>query len=180
MTSLFKLSTLAATTLLLAACGVFDKKEPPPPCPRVSIISEGQRVTQFRPGPGRDITDIALEAQISGFEDSCTFTDKNQIVVTTALLGLVATRGPASQGEIVGDVPFFVAVINRDQQIIAKEEFSTRFAFRQGVRTVTITEELVQRLPLNGRSSRDYEIMIGLQLTTEQLEFIRRQQRGGR
>ena len=146
----------------------------------MSIVSEGQRLTQFRSGPGRDITDIALEAQISGFESTCTFADKNQVAVVTVLLGLVATRGPASQGEVTGDVPFFVAVVNRDQQIVAKEEFSTRFGFRQGVRNVTVTEELVQRIPLNGRTTRDYEIMVGLQLTSEQLDHVRRQQRGGR
>jgi hypothetical protein len=165
---------LAAVAFLLAGCGLFGKSEKKPPCPRVSILADTAQLAKFRPGEGRDLTDVEYEAEIVGFGGNCEFTDRGSTVETVLTVRIVAARGPALAGPSV-TVPFFVAIADRNQRIIAKEVFDSPIAFAPGQRRVGVAEEVVQRIPIAaGWRSTDYEILLGLQLSAEQLDYNRR------
>lgn len=172
----WKAALAAGIALPLGACGLFDRKAPEP-CPRVAILADTASVTQFRPGAGRDLTDVTYEAEITGFKGACEYKDRGETVVVTAALQIVATRGPAGSAEAVS-LPFFVAVADRGQSILAKEVFQSRIEFKPGRRRAGVEEEMEQKIPLRGRRGTDYEILVGFQLDPGQLDYNRRK-RGG-
>jgi len=177
-----KFSSVALLAVLaagLSACGSLGMgdKEPPPPCPKVRLLADTNKLVQFRQGPGRDITDVAYEIEIVGLDAVCEFKDKNATVTVTTTLGIAASRGPASLGDIAASVSYFIAVIDSSQQVLGKEVFESRLDLPAGRRRTGVAEETSQRIPLGTRRSSEMEILVGLQLDEEHLRF-NRQRRG--
>jgi hypothetical protein len=158
---------LAGAGLLLAACGIFAPAEIRV-CPRVSLLNDAEKMTAYRDGPGRDLTDVLYEAKVLDVNWSCKYL-KNRVRVE-AVIDIVAQRGPASKGGNA-KVPFFVGIIDAGQNIIAKKTFSSEIEFRDGRRRAGVREEIEQTLFLKeGEGGGDYEIIVGLQLTEQQLK----------
>ncbi len=165
---------LAIGLLLLAGCGIFDKKAPPPACPRVGILSDAAKGTIYRAGSGRDLTDVAYEHQLLDFNGGCRYANKLDSVTIQFTLQVAATRGPAGEAAETA-VPYFVAVVDKQQRILSRERFTAKVPFTQGRRRAVVGEELEQTIPFApGRGAADVEILVGLELTPEQLETNRK------
>ena len=155
---------------LVAGCSMFSKPDPRP-CPRVSVLNEAQQVTQYRPGPGRDLTDVAYVGEIGRLKSQCHYED-NQLTVGTEVT-VLAERGPAADDPTVS-LPVFIAVTGAGQDILAKEVFDTTVEFPSGLRQGQAVGEYEQSLHLkDGETGANYEIIVGFQLTKEQLEMNR-------
>ncbi len=162
---------LAAAAILLSGCGLFDNT-PPPPCPRISILRDAERVTLFRAGAGRDVSDIEFEAEIGEIRAACEIKGK-QVAVRTQV-AIFAARGAASAGKPLA-LAFFVAITDPGGRIIAKEVFESPFEFKANQQRAGVTEEIDQAIPLAGQvQAEDYDILVGFQLSAEQLEYNRR------
>ena len=73
-------------------------------------------------------------------------------------------------------MPFFVAIIDNDQNIIAKKTFVSELEFRHGRRRAGVREEIEQIMYLKkGEAGTGYEVIVGLQLTKHQLKQNRGQ-----
>jgi len=174
-------AALLLPLVLLASCGSggwFGKKEvePPLPCPRIGILGDARKAVQFRPGPGRDLTDVAYEVELLDYNGGCKFEDKQATVVISFVLQVGATRGPAAN-QAEAQVPYFVALVDKQQNVLSRNRFVARIPFKDGQRRVVVGDELEQVLPLNGRRTSEFEILIGLEVPQDQLIKIR-QQRG--
>lgn len=165
-------AALLTAGLLLAACSSRPDTRPPP-CPRVGILGDANKGVQYREGTGRDLTDVTFETQLLDYNGDCRYEDKNAIVVVRFILQVAATRGPAATRP-EAQVPYFVAVVDKTQNVLAREDFVAVVPFEQGRRRVVVGEELEQRIPLQGRSTSEIEILIGLELGRDQLERNRR------
>jgi hypothetical protein len=166
---------LAAVSLVLASCNLFGSA--PPPCPQVAIMDQAKKVTFYRPGPGRDLTDVTFEVAIRDLAYECSYDfddDGNSVTVNYNVL-FVARRGPAAAADQV-EVPYFSAVTNAARQILAKEQFTATLQFSGNeVRTQSV-QELTQTIPFSpGVNIWDYHSFIGLQLTLAQLEESKRE-----
>ncbi|HUN51988.1 MAG TPA: hypothetical protein VMU42_12760 [Candidatus Sulfotelmatobacter sp.] len=159
----------------LSGCSWFDKG--PKVCPRVSILADAAQMTDYRPGGGRDVTDIVFQGEVSSVSAECKYDKDDKVINMTTTLTLVAERGAAP---LKGDVnlPFFVAVIDRKtQKVLNKNIFQSPVPFPPGHRRSGVSEEISERIPVTaGHTIVDYEILVGLQLTEEQLEINRKQQ----
>jgi len=83
---------------------------------------------------------------------------------------ILAQRGPASRGA-EANFPFFVAVTDRDQNILAKEVFDSVVEFPEGRRRAGVFEEVEQQIALRDEETGDdYEIIVGFQLSRDQLD----------
>ena len=154
--------------LSTGACGFFDGT-PPPPCPEVALLANTERLVQFRPGPGRDIIDIVTEAQITNLRSACEYEDFR--VDVNAAFEIIATRGPKA-GTASVTIPFFVAVVRPDGRVVAKKVFESKVDFPKGRRRVGLRESVEERVPLSSQTlGRDYQILVGFQLTPDQLEY---------
>lgn len=169
---------LAALVMLVAGCsdayrsvtGVFKKKQEFS-CPRAAIVKDASRLTTFRPGPGRDITDIKFEARLPRIEIGCKYDDQGVEVQTNVVI--IAARGPADTTR-QAQVRYFVAVLNPRNQVIGKKEFSTQLAFPINIDRGAVSEELVERIPVGrGVSASGYKIVVGFQLTPAELQYNR-------
>ena len=165
---------LALAGLTLSGCGFFET-EAPPPCLPVVVLRDAAELIRYRPGAGRDLTDIVDHSRFARFGTQCDYDDDE--VEVELVLDILIEQGPAASGNEVR-VPYFVAVIDIEQNILAKEVFESAFELPEGQRRAAVREETEQIIPLASPADRRrYEIMIGFQLTKEQLEENRRRQR---
>jgi hypothetical protein len=148
-----------APLLILAVAPLAACNRTPPPCPQVSIIGDGSTVTKFREGTGRDLTDVTAQAQIVDVAVACDY-DR---------------RGVADRSR-VAEFDYFVAVADPQRNILAKEVFRVGFRFPQNEQRVGTVEEIEPRIPLKARTDGvDYQIVVGFQLTPEEIEWNRTQ-----
>ena len=159
--------------LALSGCGMFGSSERTPPCPKVFLANEISTLTRFRPGGGRDITDVAFQVDLAGYSGSCKY-EKTKLTVTLDVNFAVA-RGPA--GGPTADFEYFVAIPKLYPSDAAKREFDVAFRFPQNAGRGQFQDEVEIDVPLASRNTGpSNEIYVGLQLTPEELEYNRKQQ----
>ncbi|MDF2365783.1 hypothetical protein [Sneathiella sp.] len=173
-------ATLAVPLLITSACSgsvdtnifsFFGSSKPLLPCPQVEVLPGAETITIFREGEGRDLVDVRFEGVIAPFSGQCQYVDDDTAVVVELILRIGATKGPAATSQ-TEEFPFFVAIAERTGEIIAKKIFYSPVEVEEGRRRATAQEELEQRIPLTGlKTGGDYVIIIGFQLTREQLEL---------
>jgi hypothetical protein len=169
---------IGGLALLLAGCSSANPfaKSVPKPCPRISMAAETAKLTQFKPGPGRDITDINMEAEIISFIGECAY--RSDRVDVTLQLVFAASRGPANTSR-QSDLSYFVAVPAFFPAPAAKEVLPVTIEFPQGQNQVRYRDgEVTMSIPLKeGELADKYEVYVGMQLTPEQLEYNRQYRR---
>ena len=135
---------------VLAACQ--QSPAVPPPCPNIVIVQDAVEITHFLPGPGRDLTDVTLEARIADFKGFCDTDIEDD--------GSEAT------------VKYFVAIADTDDNILAREEFETSVAFEGNRNRQGFAEELVQKIPLQaGQRGDAFNVFVGFVLSDDELKY---------
>jgi hypothetical protein len=170
------LPALVAAALALGACTANEDRQAAI-CPRAGILPDANTVVLFRDGPGRDLTDVIAQAQIVDVAVGCVYTSGRRPpgVTLDLQIAIAAERGPADRARRAA-LPYFVAILDGDQNIVAKEYFEARFEFPDNRTRVGRVDELEPVIPL--RSNFDgpsYRVMVGFQLNADQLAWNRRQ-----
>lgn len=166
------LRTCAALGMSLAgaSCSLFDST-PQHPCPQVGVPRDAATLTRFRPGQGRDLTDVIFDARVQDVKLSCTYNSDGADV--DLLVVLRVDRGPASQ-ERSATVPYFVAITDPQRHVLAKQVFTKTLAFPPNVSRVTDSDESEELIPLpKGKSAQRYGVVVGMQLTPDELKYNR-------
>lgn len=159
---------------LLAGCAP-DRTVPP--CPSVRVDNATANLTQFRPGPGRDVGDIAYQAEIVNYTGSCTQDleeDRTgEAEVEMEVEFAMATGAAAEAGEI--PLYYFVAIPRLAPDPAAKQIFEVRRKVSGGASKVERWKETINiTLPIiKDRPAAAFDIYVGFQLTDEQLAFNR-------
>jgi hypothetical protein len=165
----YRLAGAGLLAFVLAGCGSSDR---PPPCPKIFLATETSGLTRFRPGPGRDIPDVAFEVDLQGYSGSCKY-EKNKLTVQLNVDFSVA-RGPAGGKD--AKFEYFVAIPKLYPNTAGKSEFDVAYVFPPGTGRGQFRDEIEVDVPLADRNSGpSNEIYIGLQLTPDELEYNRRQ-----
>lgn len=174
--------TVAALTVLIGACGVFEKKEPPPgPCPRALILADAATMTQFREGPGRDLLDVSHSGRIVRVHADCTYEmkkDRTGVMEAQVFIAVDAERGPANRDRLAR-YRYFVTLSDSSHEPISKTVFDLTANFTDNVTRMVLTDDTVQmKVPIRaGQSGRSYTVLVGFQLTEDQLQYNRQLQR---
>ena len=176
----------AAASALLAGCGGLGSLGLKAPtaaelalgCPKVSIIRDLQEITHLRPGAGRDATAVMSRAALADFAGNCEYGPDG--VTVNVKLALVAERGPALSGD-TDRYQYFVAVFRPGEQTpAAKSEFDTGARFTAEDTRRAWVEELSPHIPLpKDVNAQDWQVMVGFQLTNEELAYNRIQLQQG-
>ncbi|MCC7273093.1 MAG: hypothetical protein IT561_10520 [Alphaproteobacteria bacterium] len=168
----------ALVALLLAGCSSlnpFAAKDPPPACPVAIVVDDLSRMTEFRPGTGRDLADVVHSAAIERVDASCEYDRRRKVTVQT-VVNLIVERGPADRTR-KADLTYFVAVADPQGRVTARETFTTPVRFEGNFTRMQTSEETEQVIPLGGGSGAGYRIYVGFPLTPEQLEANRKRAR---
>ncbi len=163
--------------LVLAGCTSLLQKEPPPACPAVNVLAEAATLDRFSPGGGRDIIDKVFSARVEPAAIKCKYVDDRAALEAELTVAVTLEKGPAPMRRPLS-VPYFVAILDRDRNILAKEVFEIPVTFPEGRRRNVLGDVIEQRIPLPSPDAvGDYRIVLGFQLTRAELEARRQKQR---
>ncbi|MFZ6763186.1 hypothetical protein [Pseudoroseomonas sp. WGS1072] len=161
--------------LLLAGCGGSPAPllaEATAPCPHVAVLADAADLTRFRPGGGRDLTAMTLNASLAGFQAKCDYAPKHAGLDVTLTPAFTAERGPAAQGR-TAQIPYMVAVAE-GESIRDRAAYVLQVEFPPNVARVRSEgEELLIRLPGNPQEAAGKTIWLGFVLTPEELALNR-------
>jgi hypothetical protein len=165
--------------LLSAACTDVFRQPETRPCPPIRLERTTAELTRFRPGPGRDLTDVVLEAELTGYQGTCAYNDAGDAVTVELTLAFAAALGPAADDRTQA-FSYFVAVPRFFPEPAGKKVFEATITFPEGTDRVRYAgEELAITVPLaEGTSARDVPVYIGFQLSEAEVEYNRNQQPG--
>ena len=161
---------IVALGLLASGCGLFEK-DIVYRCPAVFILQDAKDLTRFKPGPGRDITDILFEAEIVNFQGNCDY-DDGQVEIEL-LVQIRVERGPANKSREIS-FDYFVALPEFQSQPEGKRILPVTGGFEDNRTRLVYQDELTMNIPVKTPSDgAALEIVLGFQLTPEELKFNR-------
>jgi hypothetical protein len=156
---------------LLSACGAFGPKKAPPRCPEVLLLKHANSVTYFKPGPGRDITDVLATIAIVDFKGGCEYNRKRTKVNITLNVAFDVRRGPADRSR-TADFRYFVAIPKFHPAPQGKSIFPLQAKFRGNQTRLNLIDEVRLEIPMPPYPKIDeYSIYMGIQLTPQQLQY---------
>ena len=135
-------------------------------CPHLGLLADASRLTDFE-----GTTSAQFRATLGGEALQCVVKDG---VAHTRLKFKVTGNLQTDAKSDTRKVPYFVAVM-QGTQVLAKQVYSIDIPFTGHERSVSV-EERINRvdIPLaSGKAATDYQVMIGFQLTREQVAYNR-------
>lgn len=148
-------------------------------CPDYAILEDAATLTAFQDGPGRDITDITVRAAITQVRMECiTDVDKEtnigqmEIKITPIISAEMGAANIAEQAT----VPYFIAIVGPDKQILYREALSMDVSFKGNrTRLVALAPSTTVELPITPDIRNwYYYVFAGFELTEQQAAFNRK------
>ena len=169
----------ATALIVLSLAGCSSDTPKAPTCPSAAVIAPASTLTTFKPGKHDDPTGELYTVVIANVKTDCTLDVDNGTTDSTLALRFKAKRAP-TPNVAVYRVPYFVAVA-LDGKILAKRDIWVKFGFASGAATSVFDDEVASTVINleNGKKPYDYEIVVGLQLTHDQLEYNTKMSRFG-
>lgn len=179
------IATIALATLSVAACTIIESK-PAPPCPKVTVLKEASSITEFVPGPGRDLIDVVYEGNMVDLAGSCDSADVDDDtgegdLAVELMVTMDLNRGPANKDR-KAKVRYFVGITDSERRILNKKDFSGTVEFPGNRSRLQWRDEPIHlNIPLKaGKTGRDFVIFVGFGVTPDQLKFNLQQIEGTR
>lgn len=143
------------------------------PCPVVGSVYDAARYVKMADGSRELYSDIEFTGEITDVRIFCRYTEDHPLDAEIEI-DFAYGQGPAARGGS-HTYPYFVAVTRRNGKVLARETFASQADF--GGKSVTGKTERVNRITIpradGSISGVNFEIVVGFELTTEQLEFNR-------
>ena len=156
-----------------------DKQAPLPqlrnagPCPFVKVLYDAARYVELKDNK-ETATAVGYTGEFEGLTSACAYKSADPIKVDVQLLfGL--GKGPTATSS-QHTYRYWVAVTDRNQEVIAKEYFNLPVTFPAGQDRVLITDELkgivIPRVKATVSGS-NFEVLVGFDVTPEMVTFNR-------
>jgi hypothetical protein len=167
---LFGRAAAALAILALAACSSSRNPNAGNPCPAIVAAPAADSIFLFAPG-GRERKDVIIAAKLYELRVSCTRVKTGLSVASE--ISFYAER----VSNLVKDttLPYFVALVDPAQHVLMERSFEVPIQFLpgEGFRR-TPPEKITVDLPIRDRASATgYSVIVGFQLTPDQLAFNR-------
>lgn len=172
MQIIHKIPLLLAASIALSACS--KEADEQVACPGVEVLQDLGELVRFRPGPGRDATDVSLEAWVDGVSGQC-FLDGDELRVDLAVR-IGTRRGPATKTD-KAKIGYFVAITDLNRKVLVRQQFQTTAPFSNR-KTILFEDVLDLKIPLpRGAQTDGFAIYVGLDLSEQELAFNRRKRK---
>lgn len=144
------------------------------PCPLLGVLYDNARQVEFvQPGVER-YANIGYTGEMEGVRGLCRYVDADPITMSVEV-DMAFGRGPASTSE-QHTYRYWVAVARRGRAPIEKQYFDVEVRFPRDQLVVQRTEE-IERITIPRAtaetSGENFEILVGFELTPEQVAFNR-------
>ena len=177
--SIAKVFVAGCALLLFAGCSVTEnigltgpsRESKPENCPSAGAIVTTSSLTTFKQGMNNDPKGVLYRISVTGVTTECTLDADNGITDSALTITFKATRTEAGD-EVSYRAPYYVAVA-RDAKVLDKHDAWVGFTFPAGEATTEFTETVPStKITLdNGRKPYEYELVVGMQLTRNQLDY---------
>ena len=140
-------------------------------CPSVGLMPELGVVSQLRNG------EVLSETAIDSLNPVCNVT--KELATIRLSVGFKGQLGPAgikdASNEANYSLPYLIAVINPQGEIISKDVFAISLTYKKGETKQVYNDLIEQIIPLpQGASAADYKVLVGFQLSPEELAYNRK------
>lgn len=141
------------------------------PCPSFSISDELDNYYDI-PGVNEDKASGFSRATLQTISGNCRLNPTGDIITIGMDINFSATAAGNETQTL--EVPYFIAVLDIDQEILSKDTFTIPFDLTNTKGSVFHTEQLQQNIPvLEGEDPSTYSIIAGFQLNQPQLAFAK-------
>ncbi|MEL7129099.1 MAG: hypothetical protein AAGK23_06090 [Pseudomonadota bacterium] len=169
-----------AACVSLGACGLgtsggaLDTRQNAGPCPTVGALYDTARIIKFDGPEGTEVySDIAYTGEIVDVRLFCRYVGDEPLLAEVEV-DFAFGQGPKGAGRY-HEYSYFVAVTRRNARVLSRESFSVRADFRNG--PVDAARDVVGKIQIpridETISGANFEILVGFDLTNEQLAFNR-------
>ena len=158
----------------LAGCGpsAKERSELLAACPQAMRVQDATILTRFKPGTGRDRTDVLFQAEVGKVSIACK-PRSNRVDVDLTMEILVA-EGPALK-ERVANVGYFVRLLDAYGNIVQGANFNADYRFSGNRTREASSEQIAVNIPLaEGQAGGAFVLAVGLLPTPEELDYNRR------
>lgn len=161
-------AALALAVLMLSGCS--SDKKADLGCPKIMPAPGADTIALFGPG-GHAAKDVVVGGKIYDLQAKCRH-DKVGVALN-AEIRFYAQR--ASMDLKDATFPYFVALVDPDEHVVVEEAFTLPFPFLPGETYRRLpAEKITVHLPLKTPSEGSaYTVLVGFQLTPDQLAFNR-------
>jgi hypothetical protein len=144
-------------------------------CPTLTLPADLADLTRYRPGSPPDLTTVVLDAKVTAVDANCRRGRRDQSVDATISMRFQLDRGPAAPNRGV-QIPWFLALLDADNNVINRQTFVLPAQFGANTTRAAVSSQPVEvSFPVGQtRRAQDYRIMVGFQLTEEELALNRR------
>jgi hypothetical protein len=151
-----------------------DNRQNAGPCPLMGVLYDNSRMVDFAQEGNERYANIEWTAEMQGVRGFCRYLEDEPITMSLEI-DMAFGRGPAATAERQ-TYRYWVAVVRRGFAPIEKQYFDIDVRFRNGQAITTGTEE-IERIVIPrataDTSGENFEILVGWELTAEQLAFNR-------
>lgn len=173
----FAPALLVLPALMLSGCfgidaSAFDDSPNVGPCPVAGVLYDASRVVEIK-GTERH-ENVGFTGQVDGVRGFCRYVGTNPITMEIDI-DFSFGRGPKAEG-MTHTYPVFVTVTRRDRSVLAKERFDIPVTWPEGADIVRVTESvpgIVIPRANETVSGSNFEVIVGFDLTPEQLAYNR-------
>jgi hypothetical protein len=165
-----RIVTLAIlSALLLSGCSSDAQKGL---CPSAAVLAPTSALTVFRENAPADPSGVLYTAWMMNVKSACDFDKNDRSTVSRVHLQFAAERAPNSAAATYR-VPYFVSVTHGGNRIMTKKLYLAEVSFAAGEANVSFeqTVDSIDIKPERGAKIGEYQILVGLQLTSAQLEY---------
>jgi hypothetical protein len=143
------------------------------PCPFVKTLYDAGRYVEFK--DDREASaNVGFTGEIQGISAGCQYKDNEPITVVMDVLFELG-KGPQATGS-AKTYHYWVAVTDRNREVIAKQNFDLPVTFPAGKDRVYMTDSLANIVIPRGSqttSGANFEILVGFDVTPKMAEFNR-------
>jgi len=170
MSKIFRTLLVVLPALVLASGCASDKEKN---CPAASAIVDTAIATVFKNSASTDPTNILYTVEVTGVRSHCDVDKQAVNSISSVDISFRATRAPNGAAAEY-KVPYFI-VVSQEERLLAKRIYMADFSFEPGQTTATFTQsaESIDVSAGKEKKTYDYNILVGLQLTKEQLDYNR-------
>lgn len=157
-------------SILLAGCSTKEDSL----CPGAAALVEASTLTVIAAGTTPDPAHTLYRVAVSNVTTDCSIDPGARTADSSVDIHFVATRAPTGETARYR-VPYFVGV-RQGATIIRKQVYWVTFGFAPGEASTNFDQSIDSTVIkiANDKQPYDYQILVGLQLTREQLEYNRK------
>jgi hypothetical protein len=147
------------------------------PCPYVKTLYDAGRYVEFKDNKEAS-ANVGFTGEIQGVSAGCAYKDDEPIKLTMDVLFELG-KGPMAGGG-QKTYHYWVAVTDRNRDVIARQDFDLPVKFPEGKDRVYVTDSVANIVIPRGTattSGANFEVLVGFDVTPEMAEFNRQGKR---